>query len=82
MCRFDRGDMLHFFIIFLPFGCTVITGKILAGYGWYLLLWLAYSLSFFLVCEARVLCRRCPYWARTGRMLRCHANYGVVKFWK
>jgi hypothetical protein len=45
-------------------------------------LWLAYSLFFFFVWEARVLCRHCPYWAGAGNMLRCHANYGVFKIWK
>lgn len=82
MCRFDRGDMLHFFMIVLPFFVTAIVGTILAGFGWYLLLWLAYSLFFFFVWEARVLCRHCPYWAGPGSMLRCHANYGVLKLWK
>jgi hypothetical protein len=82
MCRFKGKDMLHFFMIFLPFGLTAIAGSIRAGYGWFLLLWLAYSLFFFFVWEARVLCRHCPYWAGAGNMLRCHANYGVFKIWK
>lgn len=82
MCRLDRRDMVDFFMIILPFCLTVIAGTILAGFGWYLLLWLAYSLFFFFVWEARVLCRHCPYWAGPGRMLRCHANYGVLKLWK
>lgn len=82
MCRFEPRDMLHFFMIVLPFFVTGIAGTIRAGYGWYLLLWLAYSLFFFFVWEARVLCRHCPYWAGPGRVLRCHANYGVLKLWK
>jgi hypothetical protein len=82
MCRFDKADMLHFFMIFFPFGFTSIAGTIRAGYGWYVLLWLAYSLFFFMVREARILCRHCPYWAGPGSMLRCHANYGVIKIWK
>jgi hypothetical protein len=82
MCRLDWKDMVHFFMIILPFGITAIAGTIRAGYGWYLLLWLAYSLFFFMVWEARVLCRHCPYWAETSSILRCHANYGVIKIWK
>jgi hypothetical protein len=82
MCRLDRKDMLNFFMIILPFGLTAIAGVIRAGYGWYLLLWLAYSLFFFFVWEARVLCRHCPYWAEEGIVLHCHANYGVIKMWK
>jgi hypothetical protein len=82
MCRFDREDMVNFFMIVLPFGITAVAGTIRAGYGWYLLLWLAYSLFFFFVWEARVLCRHCPYWAEGGSTLRCHANYGIIKIWK
>ena len=47
MCRFDKKDMLNFFMLILPFGVTAIAGTIRAGYGWWLLLWLAYSLFFF-----------------------------------
>ena len=43
MCRLDKKDMVNFFMIVLPFGVTAIAGTIRAGYGWYLLLWLAYS---------------------------------------
>ena len=82
MCRFDRKDIVNFFMIILPFGVTAIAGTIRAGYGWYLLLWFAYSLFFFFVWEARVLCRHCPYWAEAGTILHCHANYGVIKLWK
>jgi hypothetical protein len=82
MCRLDRMDMVNFFMIILPFGVTTIAGVIRSGYGRYLWLWLAYSLFFFFVWEARVLCRHCPYWAEAGTILHCHANYGVMKIWK
>jgi hypothetical protein len=82
MCRFDRLDLVHFFMIFLPFGVTAIAGTLRAGYGRFLWAWLAYALFFFFIWEARVLCRHCPYWAETGSVLHCHANYGVVKIWK
>jgi hypothetical protein len=82
MCRFDSKDLVNFFMIVLPFAVTAIAGTIQAGYGWYLFLWLAYSLFFFFVWEARVLCRHCPYWAEEGTTLHCHANYGVFKIWK
>jgi hypothetical protein len=74
--------MVSFLMNVLPFGVTAIAGTIRAGYGWYLLLWLAYSLLFFFVWEARILCRHCPFWAGEGRVLRCHANYGVIKIWR
>lgn len=82
MCRYDKRDTLHFLMIFLPFGVTAIGGVIYSGLGWWLLGWLAYALFFFFVWEARVLCSHCPYWAEEGRVLRCHANYGVIKLWK
>ncbi|MBN2083942.1 MAG: hypothetical protein JW748_01870 [Anaerolineales bacterium] len=82
MCRFDQSDMLHFFMLTLPLLVTGIGGVIAAGYGWFLLGWLAYAVFFFFVWEARVLCSHCPYWAEENRVLHCHANYGVIKIWK
>jgi hypothetical protein len=82
MCRFDGKDLLNFFMIILPFGITAIAGIIRVGYGWCLLLWLAYSLFFFFVWETRIACRHCPYRAEEGSILRCHANYGVIKIWR
>ena len=82
MCRYEPGDTLHFFMMALPFFVTTIAGVIAAGYGWYLLGWLAYAIFFFFGWEGRVLCSHCPYWAEPSRVLHCHANYGVIKFWK
>ena len=82
MCRFDRRDMLHFFLLILPFAVTSIAGAVRADMGRYLWLWLGYALFFFFVWEAYILCRHCPYWAGRDRMLRCHANYGVFKIWR
>jgi hypothetical protein len=82
MCRYEARDTTHFFMIILPFFVTTIGGIIANGYGWWLLGWLAYMLFFFFVWEARVLCSHCPYWAEPGRVLRCHANYGVIKIWR
>ncbi|MDK2981101.1 MAG: hypothetical protein PWQ55_1448 [Chloroflexota bacterium] len=82
MCRYTNRDLLNFFTIVFPYALAVIVGAILGGYGRYLFLWLAYSLFFFFVWEARVLCRHCPYWAGSDRILECHANSGVFKIWK
>ena len=81
MCRYDARDTTHFFMIILPFFVATIGGVIASGYGWWLFGWLIYMLFFFFVWEARILCSHCPYWAGGGRMLRCHANYGVIKIW-
>jgi hypothetical protein len=82
MCRFDSKDLVSFLVNCLPFGVVTIAGTIQAGYGRYLWLWLAYSIFFFFVWEARVLCSHCPMWAEEGRILHCHANHGVLKIWK
>ncbi len=82
MCRFESKDMVHFLMLLLPFAVTVIAGTIRARYGMLLLWWLAYSIFFFFVWEARVLCRHCPMWAEESRVLHCHANNGVIKIWK
>jgi hypothetical protein len=82
MCRYDARDTLHFFMLVLPFFVTAIGGVIASGYGWWLLGWLAYMLLFFFIWEGRVLCSHCPYWSDKSRLLRCHANYGVLKLWR
>ncbi|HNT75206.1 MAG TPA: hypothetical protein PKH77_09325 [Anaerolineae bacterium] len=82
MCHYDARDTVKFLMAALPLMATAAFGVIQAGYGWYLLLWIAYWLFFFFGWEARVLCSHCPMWAEEGRVLRCHANYGVIKFWK
>lgn len=82
MCRFNSKDLVRFLMNCLPFGIVAIAGAIRAGYGRYLFLWLAYSLFFFFVWEARILCSHCPMWAEESRVLHCHANHGVIKIWK
>ncbi len=82
MCRFEMGDLVAFLLGFLPFGIAVVAGMILGGYGWWLLGWLSIWVLFFFVVEGRVLCSHCPFWAEEGWVLHCHANYGVIKFWK
>ena len=82
MCHYDLRDSVNFFMLILPVMVAMIIGVLRAGYGWHLLPWVAYWLLFFFGWEARVLCSHCPMWAEESRVLRCHANYGVIKFWK
>lgn len=42
----------------------------------------AILLLFFTVIEIRILCRHCPYDARSGLTIRCFANYGLPTFWR
>jgi len=79
MCRFEYRDLLTFAGGFVPFAVVSVSGLVLGGYGVFLLGWFAYAGFFFFIWEARVLCRHCPYWGGDGRVLRCHANFGVIK---
>jgi len=82
MCRFETADLVGFFLGFMPFGIAVVAGMLRGGYGWWLLGWLVIWVLFFFVVEGRVLCSHCPFWAEDSLVLHCHANYGVIKFWK
>ena len=46
------------------------------------LLYVAFVVLFFTVLEIRVLCRHCPFYSRSGSMLRCYANHGLPKLWR
>jgi hypothetical protein len=81
-CHFKRGDLLHFLGLFISFLLPALIGMVLAGYTWYLLGWLVLFLVLLGVWENRVLCSHCPYYAGQGRMLRCFANYGLLKLWR
>jgi hypothetical protein len=41
--------------------------------------WGGLAAVFFGYIEALVLCRHCPHYAETGKLLRCHANWGLPK---
>lgn len=81
-CRFQRRSLLRFSVIFLFCAIPASAGVILAGYGWFLIGWIAYIAFFLQVWENRILCSHCPYYAEEGAALRCHANYGLRKIWK
>lgn len=81
-CRFQQRSLLRFAAIFLCCAIPAFTGVILAGFGWFLVGWIAYIAFFLQVWENSILCSHCPYYAEEGRSLRCHANYGLLKIWK
>lgn len=82
MCRFQKIDLISFLLLFAPYAVLSVGAMITGGFGRYLFGWLAYAVFFFFVWEAYVLCRHCPYWAEKGIILRCHANYSIIKIWK
>jgi hypothetical protein len=82
MCKYDRSDTVHFFMIMMPFLIPAAAGAISGGLGVWLPGILGYGLFIFFGWDARVLCSHCLNWAAEGRMQRCHANYGVIKLWK
>ena len=81
-CHFRLRDLFLFFIGFLAFGVPAFLGIILSGYGLLVIGWILYMIFFLQIWENRILCSHCPYYAEKGRILRCHANYGLFKLWK
>ena len=81
-CRFKRRDLFHFAGMFGVCIIPAFIGVLQAGYGWYLLGWIAFWLIFFELWEIRILCSHCPYYAERGTTLHCIANYGSLKVWK
>jgi hypothetical protein len=78
-CRFRWFDLLRFYGLFAIFAVPAVTGLLRGGQGGALLGWFAFSMFFFNVWESRILCRHCPYYAGPGPVLRCIANYGMLK---
>lgn len=81
-CHFKIRYLLNFIGLFLLFAIPALAGVILAGYGWYLLGWIAFGIVFFEFWEIRILCSHCPYYAEKGRSLHCFGNYMSLKVWR
>ncbi|MFX1564204.1 MAG: hypothetical protein ACFFDP_12955 [Promethearchaeota archaeon] len=81
-CHFRSRTLLRFSVTFLIAAVPAIAAMILAGYGLFLLGWLAFAILFLQIWENKILCSHCPVYARKGKTLRCHANYGLHKIWK
>lgn len=81
-CRHSWSDLIGFVLLtmtgFLPAGM----GMYVAGYGWWIVAWVAFALFFFNVWETKILCSHCPYYAREGKTLVCLANHGCLKLWE
>ncbi|MFW9895518.1 MAG: hypothetical protein ACFFD7_06920 [Candidatus Thorarchaeota archaeon] len=82
ICHYQKNYLFSFLGIFLVFAVTNFIGVIIAGFGWYLLGWVAFWLFFFEFWEIRILCSHCPYYAEEGRSLHCNANYSSLKLWR
>ena len=81
-CHFRPRNLFLFFIGFVIFGVPAFLGIILSGFGLVVIVWIFYMIFFLQIWENRILCSHCPYYAEKGRILRCHANYGLFKLWK
>jgi membrane protease YdiL (CAAX protease family) len=82
MRTFDPKPLLLFLFGVLVVAVPVVTGLLLAGFWWVILIWFIFMAFFLQVWENRILCSHCPHYASEGRILRCHANYGLLKLWK
>jgi hypothetical protein len=81
-CQFRPKTLMRFAIGFLVAAVPAIIGMLLAGYGLFLLGWFAYAIFFLQIWENKILCAHCPNYAKKGRTIICHANYGLFKVWK
>jgi hypothetical protein len=85
-CRFESGRIAVFATIALPVMASATVGMVFTGFitgSWAAqFAYLVFVVSFFTVVEAFLLCRHCPYYARSEATIRCHANYGLPKLWK
>lgn len=85
ICKWEGKRLAGFAAIALPALITslfgmYITGRITGNWS-FLTAYVAFLVLFFTVVEARILCRHCPFYARGGRTIRCHANHGLPKVW-
>ncbi len=82
MRTFDRKALLMFAFGFLVVGVPVVLGLLVMGLWVFLIIWIIYAIFFLQIWENRILCSHCPHYGSEGRILRCHANYGLYKLWK
>jgi hypothetical protein len=86
ICKWEGKRLAGFAAIALPaliasgFGVH-ITGRLTGNWS-FLTVYVAFLILFFTVIEARILCRHCPFYTRSGRIIRCHANHGLPKVWE
>lgn len=86
ICKWDWRRLAGFAAIILPamiamgFG-MYITCKLTESWE-FLTVYAAFLMLFFTVIEARILCRHCPFYARSGSTIRCHANHGLPRVWE
>ncbi|MBC8224018.1 hypothetical protein H8E65_05475 [Candidatus Bathyarchaeota archaeon] len=85
-CRFERGRLIGFLAMVLPFVTASVLGLYIVGTiignQIFLVAYAAFYVIFFVFIESRILCRHCPHYAREGSIIRCHANYGLPRIWR
>ena len=85
-CKFDRKLLAGFITYVIPFFFCGIFGMvytaIVTGIWWFLIGYGIFLVLFFTVIEIRILCRHCPYYAKEGKTIHCHANEGLPRLWK
>lgn len=79
-CRFRFRGLVSFLGIFAVYMVPAYFGMIRSGYGSWLWGWGGMAIFFFGFWEIYILCRHCPYYAKSGLFLQCMANYGCPKF--
>lgn len=85
-CKVDSKLQKAFLILFAPcitlafFGLTLM--GIMTGHWWMLILYGAFFMVLFPAIEFGVLCRHCPFYGNSSKMLTCVAGSGIPKTYK
>ncbi len=85
-CKFEKKYLAGFLTYIIPFFFTSLFGMIyagiLTGIWFFLIIYICFLVLFFSIIEIRILCRHCPYYAREGKTIHCHANEGLPRIWQ
>lgn len=79
LCLHALADLADFGVLAVSWLITFLAGMIGGGHWLALAIWGGLAVLFFSYVEALVLCRHCPHYAKPGAILRCHANWGLLK---
>jgi hypothetical protein len=85
-CKFEKKYLAGFLTYVIPFFFSslfgIIYAGILTGIWFFLIIYVCFLVLFFTVIEIRILCRHCPYYAKEGKTIHCHANEGLPRLWQ
>ena len=81
-CEFQTKDSIIFNLTALLYAVPSIIGMILAGFGLWIIAYIAYWFFFQAIWENRMFCSHCPHYAEEGKSIHCYGNYGIRKLFR